>query len=101
MFAFLINALIIMAVMGAFFRFMYPKPKVSFLPKAGEDSRPRVCDYCGHSLASHRGIYEVDGVETLPPAPTDDLKGEPVSKMAGERFFCNKEHKMAFYCTKK
>lgn len=108
MVAVIINVVVIMAIMWAFFRFMYPKPKQSFLPKAGEDSRPRACDHCGQVLASHRGVYEKDGIETTPLAPKDDPNvtlpntktQKIVFKMAGERFFCNYEHRAAFYQSK-
>lgn len=98
-----IVVVVIMAVMWAFFRFMYPKPKQMFLPKSGEDSRLRICDYCGQVLASHRGVYEIDGLETTPKAAAKDdphPKNQPVPKQANERFFCNYEHRAAFYDTK-
>lgn len=100
MIAFLLNALIIMGVMWAFFRFMYPKPPTAFLPKKDDDVSLRVCDYCGHSLATYRGIYEKEGIEMNSPPPKDTAKTAnnlPVPKAEGERFFCNDEHKAAFY----
>lgn len=77
MIAFLLNVIIISLVMWAFFRFMYPKPPKAFFPKEGDDTTMRQCHHCGHKLATFRGILENDE--------------------AGERFFCNDEHRQAFY----
>ncbi|UNU73734.1 hypothetical protein LU293_02150 [Moraxella nasovis] len=77
MFAVLINVIIILLIMKIFFKFMYPKPPRDFFPKEGDDTSLRHCDYCGHSLATYRGIVVHD----------DDK----------ERFFCNDEHQSKFY----
>ncbi|WFF38986.1 hypothetical protein LU290_01755 [Moraxella nasibovis] len=77
MFAFIVNVIIILIVMKIFFKFMYPKPPKAFFPKEGDDVSVRTCDHCGHSLATYRGILQTeDGVE---------------------RFFCNDEHRTAFF----
>lgn len=76
MFAFFINVIIILIAMKIFFKFMYPKPPKAFFPKQGDDTSPRTCDYCGHSLATYRGILQNDG--------------------DGQWFFCNDEHQNAF-----
>lgn len=76
MVAFFINLIIILVVMKVFFKFMYPKPPKNFMPQADDDTSIRKCHYCGHELATYRGILEeVDGKE---------------------RFFCNQEHQTAF-----
>ncbi len=109
MIALIINVAMIALAMWVFFRFMYPRPPKAFLPQSGDDIRLRTCDYCGNALATYRGIYEKDGIETDPPLPKDDPKAgktsifktsvanAPVPKEAGERFFCNDEHRQAFY----
>lgn len=76
MFAFILNVIIILIVMKIFFKFMYPKPPKSFLPQEGDDTSIRTCSYCGHELATYRGILQQNG---------DD-----------ERFFCNDEHQTLF-----
>lgn len=103
MLAFLINILIIGGVMWAFFRYMYPKPPQQFFAKAGEDTRLRRCCECGHRLATYRGILENEQGEIIetPPLPDDEdtkklLKNKEVFD-DGSRFFCNDEHRQAFY----
>ena len=81
MIAFFINLVIILVVMKVFFKFMYPKPPKNFMPKEGDDTSIRICDYCGHSLATYRGILQTDKQD--------------------ERFFCNDEHKNAFLTDQK
>ena len=74
--AFLLNIIIIiLLVMKVLFKYMYPKPPANFLPKEG-DTSIRKCSYCGHTLATYRGILEKQG--------------------ESEYFFCNDEHKKAF-----
>ncbi|STZ00273.1 Uncharacterised protein [Moraxella lacunata] len=80
MFAFLINLIIIAIVMKIFFKFMYPKPPKHFFPKAGDDVGIRRCDYCGHELATYRGILQMD-----------------VAGDGREYFFCNDEHQSAYF----
>lgn len=75
MFAFILNVLIILVVMWAFFKFMYPKPPKAFFPQEGDDTTERVCSHCGNRLATYRGIL---------------VSQEP------ELFFCNHEHQEAF-----
>lgn len=77
MFAFLLNMLIIALVMWAFFKFMYPKPPKHFMPQEGDDTTERNCSYCGHSLATYRGVLRDENTPN-------------------ERFFCNYEHEAAF-----
>ncbi len=76
MFAFLMNVVVISVVMWVIFKFMYPKPPKHFFPKEGDDTTERTCDFCGHSLATYRGILE----------KSDDA----------EHFFCNDAHKASF-----
>lgn len=79
MFAFLINLIIIAIVMKIFFKFMYPKPPKHFFPKAGDDVSIRRCDYCGHELATYRGVLHKGA---------DD---------ESELFFCNDEHERGYF----
>lgn len=103
MVAFLFVLALMGGLMWVLLRFMYPKPPQAFFAKAGEDVRLRACAYCGHSLATYRGILE-DGlgqVIATPPMPNDDdtkalVKDKRVFE-DGCRFFCNDEHRAAFY----
>lgn len=103
MIAFLLNILIIIGVMWAFFRYMYPKPPPHFFAKAGEDTRLRRCSHCGHSLATYRGILENEAGDIIDtPALPDDEETKKLLKNNeifedGNRFFCNDDHRQAFY----
>lgn len=101
MIAFFLNVLIIIGAMWLFFRYMYPKPPKAFFAKAGDDVSLRVCDHCGTSLATYRGIFIP---KTLPP----DTEEASVTALARDEkgviveqgyFFCNHEHQAAF-CAK-
>lgn len=98
MIAFFLNVLIIIGAMWLFFRYMYPKPPKAFFAKAGDDVSLRVCDHCGMSLATYRGIFIP---KTLPP----DTEEASVTSLARDEkgviieqgyFFCNQEHQAAF-----
>lgn len=80
MFAFLINLIIIAIVMKIFFKLMYPKPPKHLSPTADDDTSIRQCDYCGHELATYRGILH---------KRADDER---------ELFFCNDEHERGYFC---
>lgn len=60
------------------------------MPKEGDVTEPRNCDFCGHSLAEYRGVLELQ-----PASATDDnlAKDEPL-------FFCNYEHQADFHAGK-
>lgn len=78
--AFIIVMIIIALCMWAFGRFMYPRPPKGYhLPQAGDVVTPRICNFCGHSLAEYRGIVELN------PASEQDW------------FFCNGEHQAKFH----
>lgn len=103
MLAFLLNAVIIGGVMWLCLRFMYPRPPKAFFAKEGEDVRLRACSYCGHHLATYRGILEneVGDIIDTPALPDDDDTKELLKNRRvfddGNRFFCNDEHRQAFY----
>ena len=90
MFAVIIVILIIWASMSAFYKFMYPRPPKSMMPKEGDVTTPRQCDFCGNSLAEYRGV-----LETKPNAASDNaIEAKP------EWFFCNYEHQADFHAGK-
>lgn len=103
MFAFVLNVLIVGIIMWVLLKFMYPKPPKAFAPKEGEDIRLRACSHCGHKLATYRGILENGAGQIIetPAMPDDDetkklLKNNQVFD-DGNPFFCNDEHRQAFY----
>ncbi|GAA0317544.1 hypothetical protein [Psychrobacter aestuarii] len=85
MFAVLTTLIIIWIVMWGFFKFMYPRPPKSMMPKKGDVTTPRNCDYCGHSLAEYRGVLE------SPPDAASTQTDVPAL------FFCNYEHQAEFH----
>lgn len=101
--AFLLVLLFMGGVMLGLLRLMYPKPPQAFFAKAGEDVRLRACSYCGHSLATYRGILEDETGRVIDPTtmPDDDATKACIEAGQvfddGRRFFCNDEHRTAFY----
>lgn len=103
MIAFLINAILIGIIMWFVLKLMYPKPPKYFLAKEGEDTRLRRCSYCNHILATHRGLLEDENGQIIPHPPMPETAKDPKPKTKnhivedGRRFFCNDEHRAAFY----
>ena len=94
MFAVIIIILIIWAVMWGFYKFMYPRAPKSMMPKKGDVTTPRQCDFCGHSLAEYRGVLETKPSSTLENASSSN------SDMNKTLFFCNYEHQADFHAGK-
>ena len=95
MFAVIIVILIIWASMWAFYKFMYPRAPKSMMPKEGDVTTPRQCNFCGNSLAEYRGVLETGSVATDSDGHTGaDIKGSQ------ELFFCNYEHQADFHAGK-
>lgn len=92
MLAVIIVILIIWASMWAFYKFMYPRAPKSMMPKEGDVTTPRQCNFCGNSLAEYRGV-----LETNPTLATNND-----SSMAADQalFFCNYEHQADFHAGK-
>jgi len=69
------------------------------MPKEGDVTTPRQCDFCGNSLAEYRGVLET--VQTTPSLATDsDSTVEDNIKGNQELFFCNYEHQADFHAGK-
>lgn len=99
MLAVIIVILIIWAVMWGFYKFMYPRAPKSMMPKKGDVTTPRQCDFCGNHLAEYRGVLEpqpVSGEERLTAA--DESKNSVTANTA--LFFCNYEHQADFHAGK-
>lgn len=88
--AVIIVILIIWAVMWGFYKFMYPRAPKSMMPKKGDVTTPRQCDFCGNSLAEYRGVLE--------STPTLNSNNDMAANKA--LFFCNYEHQADFHAGK-
>ena len=91
MLAVIIIILIIWASMWGFYKFMYPRAPKSMMPKKGDVTTPRQCDFCGNSLAEYRGVLETN------PSTASEVADEAV---LSELFFCNYEHQADFHAGK-
>ncbi|MBK3392652.1 hypothetical protein IQ457_01650 [Psychrobacter sp. M9-54-1] len=78
--------------MWGFYKFMYPRAPKSMMPKKGDVTTPRQCDFCGNHLAEYRGVLE----------PTPILESNSSNNVAApkELFFCNYEHQADFHAGK-
>lgn len=95
----IIIVIIVWGVMWGFYKFMYPRAPQSMMPKAGDVTTPRVCDFCGNSLAQYRGVLE----ETVKISPdTDNTVASVDGSLADNAplFFCNYEHQADFHAGK-
>lgn len=90
MLAVIIIIIIIWITMWGFYKFMYPRAPKSMMPKKGDVTTLRQCDFCGNSLAEYRGV-----LETKPAVAPETDKA-----VAGELFFCNYEHQADFHAGK-
>ena len=88
MLAVIIIILIIWASMWGFYKFMYPRAPKSMMPKKGDVTTPRQCNFCGNSLAEYRGVLESN------PSTASEVADEAV---LSELFFCNYEHQADFH----
>lgn len=71
---FIVLMVIILGISWVSMRWLYPRPPNGYpMPKAGESTAPRECDYCHHTLAEWRGIVD------------------------GDKFFCNADHQAAHH----
>lgn len=91
MLAVIIIIIIIWASMWGFYKFMYPRAPKSMMPKKGDVTTPRQCDFCGNSLAEYRGVLETN------PSTASEVADEAV---ISELFFCNYEHQADFHAGK-
>ncbi|MDX1787591.1 MAG: hypothetical protein R3205_05790 [Psychrobacter sp.] len=99
MLAVIIVILIIWAVMWGFYKFMYPRAPKSMMPKKGDVTTPRQCNFCGNSLAEYRGVLETKPVfmEENSTVANQSDNGIADNKVL---FFCNYEHQADFHAGK-
>ena len=90
--AVIIIILIIWASMWGFYKFMYPRAPKSMMPKKGDVTTVRQCNFCGNTLAEYRGVLETN------PSTASEVADEAV---LSELFFCNYEHQADFHAGKK
>ena len=93
MFAAIMMIIIIWIVMWGFYKFMYPRAPRSMMPKDGDVTTPRHCNFCGNSLAEYRGVLETK------PSLVASSDGNTDAEIKGnqELFFCNYEHQADFH----
>ena len=91
MLAVIIIILIIWISMWGFYKFMYPRAPKSMMPRKGDVTTVRQCDFCGNSLAEYRGVLETN------PSTASEVADEAI---LSELFFCNYEHQADFHAGK-
>ena len=89
----IIVIVIIWISMWGFYKFMYPRPPQSMVPKEGDVTTPRHCDFCGNSLAEYRGVLETNSTSATALANNNNPP-------KGELFFCNYEHQADYHAGK-
>ena len=94
MFAAIMMIIIIWIVMWGFYKFMYPRAPKSMMPKDGDVTTPRHCDFCGNSLAEYRGVLETKPSSVVNSDNNSNLDANK------ELFFCNYEHQADFHAGK-
>ena len=99
MLAVIIVILIIWAVMWGFYKFMYPRAPKSMMPKKGDVTTPRQCNFCGNSLAEYRGVLETKPVFM---EENSTVANQSDNSIADNKvlFFCNYEHQTDFHAGK-
>ena len=91
MLAVIIIILIIWISMWGFYKFMYPRAPKSMMPKKGDVTTVRQCNFCGNTQAEYRGVLETN------PSTASEVADEAV---LSELFFCNYEHQADFHAGK-
>lgn len=100
----IIMIIIIWICMWGFYKFMYPRAPKSMMPKDGDVTTPRICDFCGNSLAEYRGVLETNVTHTATAvnaghtATTQNVEAELTKD--NDLFFCNYEHQADFHAGK-
>lgn len=117
MFAAITMIVIIWICMWIFYKFMYPRAPKSMMPKEGDVTTVRNCNFCGHSLAEYRGVVETKAIapETSSAEPSKAKLGKSTfadnasnidsvvqtqTNHQQELFFCNYEHQADFHAGK-
>ena len=99
MFAAIMMIIIIWIVMWGFYKFMYPRAPKSMMPKDGDVTTPRQCNFCGNSLAEYRGVLETKPSLVVNSDSTSNLSDSNLDANK-ELFFCNYEHQADFHAGK-
>lgn len=104
----IIIIIVIWLCMWGFYKFMYPRAPKSMMPKDGDVTTPRNCNFCGNSLAEYRGVLEAvptHATDEPTDSKTDNTTGSTINNQAdspvkNELFFCNYEHQADFHAGK-
>jgi uncharacterized protein len=98
-FAVVIIIIIVWISMWIFYKFMYPRAPKSMMPKEGDITTPRQCDFCGNSLAEYRGVLET--AATVATETNSQSESDAHNALSNnELFFCNYEHQADFHAGK-
>lgn len=104
--------ILIWVSMWGFYKFMYPRAPKSMMPKKGDVTTPRQCNFCGHRLAEYRGVLEtraVDADVSNTDASDTGISDNKLNNTANskqnlvnnnELFFCNYEHQADYHAGK-
>ena len=78
---------------------MYPRAPKSMMPKKGDVTTPRQCNFCGNSLAEYRGVLETKPVFM---EENSTVANQSDNSIADNKvlFFCNYEHQADFHAGK-
>jgi len=74
------------------------------MPKEGDVTTLRHCNFCGHSLAEYRGVVETNSTaatEATIHTNNDTNNVTNSGNVSNELFFCNYEHQADFHAGKK
>ena len=99
MFAAIMMIVLIWICMWIFYKFMYPRPPKSMMPQDGDVTTPRICNFCGHSLAEYRGVLETNTEAALRTDGVINNANDSINNQ-NEFFFCNYEHQADFHAGK-
>ena len=99
MFAAIMMIVLIWICMWIFYKFMYPRAPKSMMPQDSDITTPRVCNFCGHTLAEYRGVLETNATSALSKDSVIDDANDNTDN-PNELFFCNYEHQADFHAGK-
>lgn len=108
--AVVIVLIIVWIVMWGFYKFMYPRAPKSMMPKEGDVTTLRNCNYCGNSLAEYRGVVEnthtlttdttINDTSQVSKEANNEQPNGKNNQNSNQLFFCNYEHQADFHAGK-
>ena len=99
MLAVIIVIIIIWISMWGFYKFMYPRAPKSMMPKKGDVTTVRQCNFCGNTLAEYRGVLETNPSLAVDSESSNSSSSSSSSNVEENKalFFCNYEHQADFH----